>query len=111
MPVEASQLIGLAPRSARTNPVLDDPVLGHLQALVLKKLDELGPDAFGYNVLQQLSIDCGAWIDHSQIYSAIRRFLDKDPPLIEHIDTRPQKRGPPLKIYKLTPAGRAVLKS
>jgi DNA-binding PadR family transcriptional regulator len=111
VPVKANKLAGLSPRSARSVPLLDDPPLGHLQALILKTLDDLGSDAFGYGALEKLSIESGVWIDHSQIYATIRRFLNRDPPLIEHVTTREQKRGPPLKIYKLTVAGRAALKA
>ena len=109
MPIKAAKLIGLSPRMSREVPLLDAPRLGHLQALILKKLDDLGSEAFGYNVLEQLSIESAVWIDHSQIYSSIRRLLDQE--LIAHVDTRQQKRGPPLKIYKVTAAGRAALKS
>jgi DNA-binding PadR family transcriptional regulator len=111
MATKATQLIGLSPRVAREVALLDEPPLGHLQALILKKFEELGPEAFGYNVLEQLSVESGVWIDHSQIYSSIRRFLERKPPLIELVGERKQRRGPPLKIYKLTAAGRAALKS
>jgi DNA-binding PadR family transcriptional regulator len=112
MSVKTSKhLAGLSPRAAREIALLDEAPLGHLQALVLKKLDDLKSEAFGYNVLEQLSIDSGVWIDHSQIYTTIRRFLDRKPALIEKVAERAQPRGPKLKIYKLTAAGRAALKS
>jgi DNA-binding PadR family transcriptional regulator len=50
-----------------------------------------------------------AAIDHSQIYSSIRRFLDRK--IIVQIEARRQERGPRLKIYKLTEAGRGELNS
>ena len=111
MPIKATKLVGLSPRMSREVPLLDEPPLGHLQAIILKKLEDLGDEAFGYNVLEQLSIESAVWMDHTQIYSSIRRLLDKQPPLIVLAATRRQRRGPPLKIYKLTAAGRAALKS
>lgn len=107
------RLRGLAPRAGQNVPLLDDPPIGHLQAVILKKLDDLGRDAFGYNVLEELSIECGVWIDHSQIYSSIRKLLKRDPePFIEHVETRPSADGgPPLKVYRLTAAGRVALKT
>jgi DNA-binding PadR family transcriptional regulator len=109
MPIKATKLVGLSPRMSREVPLLDEPPLGHLQAIILKKLDDLGDEAFGYNVLEQLSIESAVWMDHAQIYSSIRRLLDKE--LIALVAKRHQRRGPPLKIYKLTAAGRVALKS
>jgi DNA-binding PadR family transcriptional regulator len=111
MRAKSAQLTKLTPRVGRQVPLLDDAPLGHLQALILKKMDELGRDAFGFNVVEQLSIESGAWIDHSQVYTTIRRFLDREAPLVELIETRPQPGAPPLKIYKLTAAGRAALRA
>jgi DNA-binding PadR family transcriptional regulator len=100
------------PETEQTVPVLDEPPLGHLQALIMKKLDDLGSEAFGYNVLEQLSLETGVWIDPSQIYSAIRRLVSEEKKYIELIETRPSPDGgPPLKIYKLSAAGRAALKA
>lgn len=101
---------GLASRSSTSVPLLDDPPLGHLQAIILKKLDELGRDAFGYKVLEQLSEYTGVWIDHSQIYASIRKLINhKYMVLLE--ERKSQDGGPPFKVYKLTPEGRAALKS
>jgi DNA-binding PadR family transcriptional regulator len=113
MSVNIEDLRGLSPRSKTPVVLLDDPPVGHLQAIILKKLDELGRDAFGYNVLEQLSLESGVWMDHSQIYSTIRKLLGKQPDaFIEHVETRPsQDGGPPFKVYKLTAAGRAALKA
>ena len=101
--------VGLARRSDEHVALLDDPPVGHLQAIVLKRLDVLGRDASGYSVLEGLSIDTGVWIDPSQIYASIRKLVDKE--LISLAETRPQPGGPPLKIYQLTAAGRAALKT
>lgn len=81
--------------------------MGHLQALVLCKLLELGKEACGFRVLEGLSLDSGVWMDHSQIYATIRKLADKE--FIVHVETRKQTHGPPLKIYQLTAAGRAAL--
>jgi DNA-binding PadR family transcriptional regulator len=102
----------LSSRAKQTVPVLDEPPLGHLQALILKKLDELGSEAFGYNVLEQLSLETLVWIDPSAIYSAIRRMSSEEKGYIELVEERKSPQGgPPLKIYKLTAAGRAALKT
>lgn len=89
--------------------LIDDPPLGHLQAIVAKKLDELGSEAYGFNVLEQLTLETGVWIEHSQIYGSIKKLVGSK--YIEHIETRAQAGTPPLKIYRLTAAGRAALKS
>ncbi len=103
------QIVGLVRRAEQEVPLLDDPPIGHLQAIVLKKLDDLGSEAYGYNVLERLSLEAGVWIDPSQVYASIRKLLDKG--LLELVGLRPQSSGPPLKIYKLTAAGRAALKA
>jgi len=113
MPVKTRNLGVLAARQSVDVPLLDDPLIGHLQAIILKKLEQLGAEAFGYKVFEQLCIETGVWIDVSQIYSSIRKLADRDPPLIEQ-DGPPRRSpdgGPPLKYYKLTAAGRAALKS
>jgi DNA-binding MarR family transcriptional regulator len=106
----AKQVGMLSSRANREVPLLDDPPIGHLQAVVLKKLEALGSEAFGHNVLEQLTLETRVWIDPAQIYTAIRKLLDKD--LIDHIETRAQKGGgAPLKIYKVTASGRAAIKT
>jgi DNA-binding PadR family transcriptional regulator len=111
MPVKTNRLELLSSRASQDVPLLDDPPVGHLQAIVLKKLDELGKEAFGFNVLEQLSLETGVWIDPSQVYASIRKLVN-DKGYIEHVETRrSQEGGPPLKIYKLTAAGRAALKT
>lgn len=85
--------------------------LGALQAIVLKKLDELGDDAFGFKVLETLIYESGHWFDPSLVYATIRKLADKKRPLIEQTGTRPSPNGgPPVKIFKVTAAGRALLK-
>jgi DNA-binding PadR family transcriptional regulator len=112
MPVKTRGLGLLSSRAGHEVPLLDEPPIGHLQALVLKKLYELDSDAYGYKVLEQLSVDTGVWIDVSQVYACIRKLADKDPALIKQTETRRSPDGgPPLKIYKLTAAGRAALKA
>ncbi len=106
---DTPNVVGLKRRAETNVPLLDDPPLGHLQALVLKKLDTLGSEAFGYNVLEELSLETGVWIDHAQIYSTIRKLIDKK--FIELEETRAQKKGPPLKIYRVRAAGHAALEA
>ena len=85
-----------------------EPPLGHLQFLVLHKLEEL-EEAHGYNVLEQLCMESGVWIDTAAIYGTIRKLFDRE--LITEAGTRKQRGAPPFKMYKVTAAGRAALKA
>ncbi len=101
---------GIKRRGERQVPLLDEPPVGFMQAIVLKLLDEMGPEqAYGYNVLEHITLETGVWIDPGLVYGSIRKLLDKE--LIEENGTRPQPNGPPLKLYKVSAAGRAALKS
>ena len=113
MPVKTHELAMLASRQNKYVPALDDPEIGHLQGLVLKTLEDLGSEAYGYNAVKYMSQHFGVWLDVSQIYTSIRKLLNKKPePLVELVAERASPDGgPPFKIYKLTSAGRAVLKS
>ncbi len=103
MPIKTHKIGVLSSRAKQTVPLLDEPPLGHLQALILKKLDDLGSEAFGYNVLEQLSLQTLVWIDPSQIYSSIRRMVSEEKKYIELVEERKSPEGgPPLKIYKLS---------
>lgn len=111
MPAKMEKSARLAPRSSHHVPMLDDPPLGHLQAIVAKKMDELGKDASGFKVIEELSVETGVWIDPSQVYASIRKLEGKKG-FIERVATRrSEDGGPPLKIYRLTAAGRAALKA
>jgi DNA-binding PadR family transcriptional regulator len=84
--------------------------LSLMRAKVLKQVELLGEDAFGYRVLQVLMQQTGQWIDPSQVYGTLRG-LEHDM-LIAYSHTRPSsERGPPMKVFKLTPAGRASLEA
>src|SRR5262245_38881902 len=71
------QELRLPARFAQASVLLDEAPLGHLMALVLHKLDRLGKNGYGQKVLEELSIDSGVWIDHVQIYSTIRKLVDR----------------------------------
>lgn len=97
-----------------TIPLLDEPPLGHVQAVILKTLDDLGKDAYGYSALQTIAQVTGVWLNHAQVYTILRKLAEpaKTDPMIEHTETRPSTGGgPPFKVYKLTAAGRAALKA
>ena len=118
MPIRKSTLAQLPARVGQSIVLLDDPPMGHLQAIVLKSIAELegSNDASGYDVLEALSITCGAWIDHSQIYASIRKLLStskkRPQPYIESSgERRSQDGGPPYKLYRLTAAGRSALEA
>lgn len=96
------QRIGLA------IPLLDEPPLGHLQALVLQEIGNWEHGASGVMVVEELSLECGVWIDRSQVYDAIRRLVKAG--YLEACGTRKSEiGGPPEKIYKTTLAGRGAL--
>ena len=83
--------VTLRPRNERIVPLLDDPLVGHSQATVLRTIQDLGSDASVVNVLQTLSLAGGVWIDHSQIYSIIRKLAKRSPPLIKVKHVRPRQ--------------------
>jgi DNA-binding PadR family transcriptional regulator len=112
MPLKAHKLGLIAPRGSATVPLLDEPPLGHLQALILKKLDELGDDAFGYKALEELSLETKVWIDHARVYATIASLVKRKDKYIELSGTKPSPvGGPPVKLYRLTAAGRAGLEA
>ena len=90
--------------------MLEKPELGHLQAIVTKTLDDLGADAYGHGAIEALVERTETWVDPSPIYTTIRHLLQKGylgkPELRQSEDG-----GPPMKIYKLTAEGRAVLQA
>lgn len=111
MPLKIEDLVTgkLVPRNDKKVPLLDEPILGHMQAVVLKKVKDLGSEASGLKVLQELSTETGVWIDHAQVYASIRKLAKRS--LIESDGERKSgDGGPPYKIYKLTAEGRSALK-
>lgn len=110
-PTQSRAHQGRLARHEKPVPMLDDPEIGHTTAIVLKTIDDLGSEAYGQNVLETLSQFTGVWLDQSQIYASIRKLLNREPSLIELIEERDSPgRGPVYKIYRLTSAGRKVLK-
>ena len=108
MPDPKKDVKALTTRQQKASTLVDTPPLGHLQALVLCELAVLGKEAYGYKVLEAISHAAGVWLNAPDVYGSIRRLLDKE--LIEHVETRPQASGPPVKVYKLTAAGHTNLK-
>lgn len=108
MPINTKQFANISSRSDLDIAMLDEPPLGHLQAIILKTLADLGDEACGYKVVEKLIRKTRVSIDASQIYASIRKFRTR------RFVSRPIKRksgegGPPLKIYRITPAGRTAL--
>jgi DNA-binding PadR family transcriptional regulator len=92
--------------------LLEEPELSHLQALILKKFDDLGEEAYGYKVIEGLSLETGVWLDPSQVYTNVKKMSDGGKGFLAKPDVRQlPEGGPPVKVYKLTAAGRAALKS
>ena len=93
---------------ARQTPEeFQDPVLGYMQAIVLKTIADLGDEAFGYKVCDVLSQD-GIKIDHSQVYTAIGK-LERRRLISSGGSRKSNKGGPPQKMYKVTETGRQTL--
>ena len=88
-------------------PLLDEPPLDYVQAVIMKRFAELGRDAYGYKVLEWLTITYGAWIHQGRFFEAIERLAKLE--MIKHIETWKEVGSPSFKIYELTPAGRAAL--
>ena len=112
MPIKTHKLGDLTRRAHRSVVVLDEPPLSHLQALILKKLEVLEGEAYGYKVIEGLSLETGVWLDPSQVYTNIKKMSATGKGFLAEPDIRqPPEGGPPVKVYKLTAAGRAALRS
>jgi DNA-binding PadR family transcriptional regulator len=112
MPVKLKKVGNLVRGPKKRIASREEPPLGSLQAMILKKMDELGDEAFGYKVLEELMVETGEWFDPSLVYGTIRKMADKQRKFIEHVGRRRSPDGgPPLKIYRVTAAGRAAIKA
>jgi DNA-binding PadR family transcriptional regulator len=86
------------------------PLLGALQAMILKKMDELGGDVAVSEVHEELILETGEWIEPSLIYSNIKKMADKYLKFVEPAGMGPSRgAGPPMKLYRVTAAGRAAI--
>jgi DNA-binding PadR family transcriptional regulator len=112
MPVKLKKVGDLIRGPKKRIASREEPPLGALQALILKKMEELGGNAFGYKVLEELMLETGEWFDPSLVYGSIRKLADKDRKFVEDAGTRRSPDGgPPLKMYRVTAAGRAAIKA
>jgi hypothetical protein len=94
----------------KRKPYRDVPLLGAVQAMILKKMDELGDNASGFKVHEELILETGEWVESSFIYVNIKKMADKDHKFIESAGTRPFPGGRgPIKLYRVTAAGRAAI--
>ena len=84
---------------------LREAPLGHFQAVVMKLVEELGEDAYGFKIekiLETISIDT------SQIYSTFKKLENRT--FLQKVGERKSDQGgPPRKVWKLTPKGRQAL--
>jgi DNA-binding PadR family transcriptional regulator len=86
-----------------------EPPLGVLQAYILQKMDELR-ETFGYKLLEEMISETGEWFDPSLVYGNLRKMSAQK--FLESAGTRPSPEGgPPLKMYRVTAAGRAAIKA
>jgi len=112
MPVKLKKVGTLVGRPKKRMAFRDEPPLGALQAYILKKMDELGDEAFGYKVFEEMMLETGERFNPSLVYGNIRKMADKELKFLEFAGMRPSPDGgPPLKIYRVTAAGRAAIKT
>ena len=74
---------GLVKGPEKRKPYRDVPLLGAVQAMILKKIDELGSDASGSKVHEELILETDEWFESSVIYLSIKKMADKDHKFIE----------------------------
>jgi len=111
MPVKLKKVGALVRGPKKRIGFREEPPLGALQAYILQKMDELG-ETFGYKVLEEMMLETGEWFDPSLVYGSIRKMADKEHKFLEPTGTRRSPDGgPPLKMYRVTAAGRAAIKA
>lgn len=103
---------GVERRQKGQSPNRDEAPLGALLARILKKLQQLDKEAFAYRVLGDLMIERARQpnairIDASQVYTSIYKLIDRG--FVEPAGVRTDRRGPPQKLYRVTPAGETAL--
>lgn len=85
------------------------PLLGPMQAVVLRMLLDLGPNAAGSYVVQVLEELANLRLDHGQVYNSMSK-LEEDGMIEFSHQVKPVGRvGPPQKIYVVTDKGREAL--
>ena len=94
-------------KNAGPSVLLDDPPLDHWQALIVKRLINLEPDAVVYPVLEGLCLETAVWINPGHIYDNVRKLLASG--AIKNIGNRNIEGEPPMKVYQVTDAGRKAL--
>jgi hypothetical protein len=112
MPVKIKKVGAVARRSKKRKPLREEPQLGILPARILKMMDVLGNEASGHKVLEGLMVKkTGEWLNPSLVYGIIRKLANKQQQFLKYVGTRRSPLGgPPLKIYRVTAAGRTAIK-
>ena len=91
------------------NVAFDDPVLGHLQTMILKVIVELGAEAYGSRIQGVLKDRLGR-TDHSQVYASISKLLARG--FIRRVKVQRSARGgAPMKLLVATPDGVEAIQS
>lgn len=91
-----------------SSPAFEVPPLGHVQAIVLLTLRDLGSDASGTMTIKRLTETLKWNVDRSQVYDALRRLQKAK--AIRQVRLRPSEiGGPPKKIYAVTSEGQELL--
>src|SRR5689334_23176612 len=100
----------LPTRQRPQTPLLNEPPLGYLEALVCMLIKKIGPEqASGLPIVRELAALGGLqWLDPAQTYLVLTRLKGKK--CIEKARTIRQARGAPMKTYVLTDTGAAMLK-
>ena len=95
-------------RIRREVPLLDQPEIGHMEGIVIRQIELLGEDAFGFKVVEVLTKKFGLCIHNIEIHNSIKILLELK--LIEIAVIGEESEFPHLEIYNLTIAGKIALK-
>lgn len=84
--------------------------LGELEQMILLAVLQLNGDAFGTNVLQELSERVGRKVSRGALYVTLDRLEEKGM-LTSHLgNPTPRRGGKPKRYLTVTPAGLAALR-
>jgi len=84
--------------------------LGELEQMILLAVLQLNGEAFGTNVLQELSERVGRTVSRGALYVTLDRLEEKGMLTSQLGDPTPRRGGKPKRYLTVTPAGLAALR-
>ncbi len=84
--------------------------LGELEQMILLAVLQLNGEAFGTNVLQELSDRVGRTVSRGALYVTLDRLEEKGMLSSQLGDPTPRRGGKPKRYLTVTPAGLAALR-